>query len=426
MLSRAPDGEAFLGGRSLASILDEVGAATPAYVYDLGAMATEARELVDSFGAHAQLVAFAVKANSAGAVVRTLARAGCGAEVGSLAELEVARISGIEADRMLLSGMGKSVAAIDAAIGAGARGILAIQVDSIDELERIAARSRALGRTARVALRVNPAIRADTHQAIATGHEDAKFGILRADLPRAYAAIRAQGEALTLVGLGAHVGSQLVRTDAYFDTADALLTLVHEFERGGARLELIDFGGGFGIDYGDGCFVRPRDFVAGVLARTIAAGLEGRTVVVEPGRSLVGAHGCLVASVVATKVVSGRRWAVLDAGMNDLLRPALYGARHRIEPLGPRVARRGGEPGAQLWRVVGPVCESSDEFGEYELDEPLPARVLIRDVGAYGFAMASNYNGRGLPTEIFLHECGKLSVSRAGDANAWIAQRLAT
>ncbi len=429
MLDRAQDGEVLFGGRPLASILEEARVSTPAYVYDLASMAAEARDVVDAFQGHPHLVAFAVKANSAGAVVRTLADAGCGAEVGSLAELEVAKSCGIDAHGLLLSGMGKSVAAIDAAIALGDRGIFAIQVDSIDELARIAGRARALGRAARIALRVNPAVRADTHAAIATGHEEAKFGIMRADLASAYGAIAREGAALRLVGLGGHVGSQLVRTDEYFEAAEELLGLAREWEAQGPPLELIDFGGGFGIDYGDGCPVRPRDFVTGIVARTRDAGLGGRAIVVEPGRSLVGAHGLLVASVVATKVAVERRWAVLDAGMSDLLRPALYGARHRIEPLRSAPCRDDATAASlrsRSWRVVGPVCESSDEFGEYLLPDPLPERVVLRDAGAYGFTMASNYNGRGLPAEVFVHASGELSVSRAGAAPAWIESRLAT
>jgi diaminopimelate decarboxylase len=419
MLTRDSDGRALVAGRSIATILDAVDAATPAYVYDLGAMAAEARELIAAFGDQANLVAFAIKANSAGSVIRTLANVGCGAEVGSHAELEVARRTGIGADRILMSGMGKTAQAVDAAIGCGDRGIRAIQIDSVDEIARVAARARALGRAARVSFRVNPAVRADTHDKIATGHEDAKFGIAMADLDAAWHALEEAGSSLVFVGFGVHVGSQLTDTGAYLEAADALLALTADRERTiGGKLEMIDFGGGFGVDYGDGCVARPAQFVRAAVQRVVAAGMGHCTVAVEPGRSLVAPHGALIARVVATKITGERRFLVIDAGMNDLLRPALYGARHRVEPVDSAPV-----PDAPSWRVVGPVCESSCDFGEHAFADPAPTEVVIRDAGAYGFAMANNYNGRGLPTEVFVHEDGRITKSTAGSTGWWIEQR---
>lgn len=414
MFTRDQEGRACVAGRALGSLLDELGVGTPTYVYDLGAMAREARALAAGFGDQRNLVAYAVKANSAGSVVRTLAAEGCGAEVGSPAELAVAVNAGLPPERILLSGMAKSPAALDAAIGAGASGILAIQVDSVDELGTIAARARALGRTARVALRLNPGVMADTHEAIATGHDDAKFGIALADLPAAVHALETARESLRLVGVGGHVGSQLTRVDEYLDGARALVAVAKTL----GELEFVDFGGGFGIDYGDGCPVTPADFAKGatrLLRDTLGPNL---LLVVEPGRSLVGAHGTLVARVAARKVSGKRRWLVLDAGMTDLLRPALYGARHRIESLEAML-----DDSATRWRVVGPVCESTDDFGEFSLGDPAPTRVAIRDAGAYGYTMASHYNGRGYPSEVFVHENGSVTVSRAGSAEDWIRER---
>ncbi len=416
MLSRDSHGRAILGGRRIADLLEAAGASTPAYIYDLGAMACEARELTAAFGDQPYLVAYAVKANTAGPVIRTLGDAGCGAEVGSWAELQVALRAGIGPERLLLSGMGKTSQAIDAAVGAGDRGIRAIQVDSVDELGRIAARARAIGRKARVALRLNPGVMAETHEAIATGHDDAKFGIALRDLAAAFEALDGASDALDLVGLGGHVGSQLTRTEDYLEGARAILSIA--VTRPG--LELVDFGGGFGIDYGDGCAVRPADFARAATA-LVREAMPGATLVVEPGRALVGAHGSLIATVVATKLSGERRWLVLDAGMTDLLRPALYGARHRIEPLDAAP-----DPHALTWRVVGPVCESTDEFGEFSLGSPPPAKVLIRDAGAYGYTMASHYNGRGYPTEVFLHADGRVTTSHANSATSWVDARSAS
>jgi len=415
MFSRDQEGRAVMAGRSIGELLDSVGVPTPAYVYDLGAMADEARELSDGFGGQRFLIAYAVKANTAGSVLRTLVDEGCGAEVGSAGELAVAQGAGVAPDRVLLSGMAKSIDALDRAIGAGSEGILAIQVDAVGELATIAARARAIGRVGRVALRLNPGVLADTHEAIATGHDDAKFGIALDDVGAALGALEATAGALKLVGVGGHVGSQLTRLDDYLDGARPLLDVAASL-RG---LEFVDLGGGFGIDYGAGCPVRPRDF-ANAATRLVRERLgSALTLVVEPGRSLVGPHGALVASAVARKVSGARRWLVLDAGMTDLLRPALYGARHRIEPLDALPVEE-----TQGWRVVGPVCESTDDFGEYPLGDAPPERVVIRDAGAYGFTMASQYNGRSLPTEVFLHPSGTVTVSRAGAEGEWVRERL--
>jgi diaminopimelate decarboxylase len=426
MFSRDSQGRATVAGRPLDDILEAARASTPAYVYDVGAMVREAEELTAALDGMPHVVAYAVKANSAGTIVRALGLAGCGAEVGSGAELEVARRSGITPEKTLLSGMGKTEQAIDAAIGAGDRGVLAIQIDSVDELARVAARARGVGRSARIALRINPGVMADTHEAIATGHDDAKFGVAMADLAQAFEAIRRAGRDLNLVGIGAHVGSQLTRVEDYLDGARVVVALAREyratFQRGGdpgaEGPQFVDFGGGFGIDYGEGCPVRPADFArrAAALVREELGGTSA--LVVEPGRSLVGAHGSLVARVVAEKHSGSRRWLVLDAGMTDLLRPALYGARHRVEPLEAPAPDDGAR-----WRVVGPVCESTDDFGEFALGATAPARVVIRDAGAYGYTMASHYNGRGYPVEVFVHADGSTTSSRAGSADEWIAER---
>jgi diaminopimelate decarboxylase len=418
-MQRDDRGGALLGGRRLDEILRVAGVDTPAYVYDLGAIAAEARALRDGFGGAPHLCAYAVKANAAGAVVRALAAAGCGAEVGSRAELEVALGAGMAADAILCTGAGKTERDIDAAIGAG---VLALQVDDVGEIARVAARARALGRRARLALRVNPAVAADTHAYIATGHDEAKFGIALADLPAAWSAIAQAGACVELVGLGAHIGSQLERTTEYLEAARVVLSLARAQEAAsGERFRYVDLGGGFGIDYGAGCEARPADFARGAVQLARELGMAGRTLVVEPGRALVGAHGVLCARVVTAKRSGGRRWLVVDAGMNDLLRPALYGARHRVEPLD-----RAPDPGAPRWHVAGPVCESADEFGAWPFAEPLPTEVVIRDAGAYGFTMASQYNGRALPAEVFVHEDGRVTASTAGDAVSWVAARLAT
>lgn len=421
--SRDDQGLAVLGGVPLASLFDtpaRFGAppdlSTPAYVYDLDAMAADADALAAGFDGAPHLIAYAVKANSAGPIVRTFAARGLGAEVVSGGELRLALACGVPADRVLMSGVGKSARDIDLAIGAGDRGILAIQLESVEEIAAVAARARALGRTARVSVRVNPSIEADTHAHVATGHDEAKFGVALVDLPAAWEGI-AREPLLALGGVSTHIGSQLTRTDDYVAAARALLEVAVGLRR---PLDFIDFGGGFGIDYGKGCDAKPADFARAAARLVAASPLAGTRITVEPGRSLVAAHGVLCATTVLAKVSRSepeRRWLLVDAGMNDLLRPALYSAYHRIEPL---EAAPPGEP--VMYRVAGPVCESSDDFGEHLFTAP-PARVAIRDGGAYGYTMASEYNGRPLPTEVFLSGGRAVAVHVPRSAEAWAEER---
>jgi len=444
MLTRDERG-CVLGGVALRDVFADGGASadvrgraaepipTPAYVYDLDAMEAAARALTAGFGGAPHLVAYAVKANTAGPIVRALARAGCGADVVSGGELAVALACGVAPERILFSGVAKQAWELDRAIGAGDRGILGIQMESVEEIARVEARAAALGRRARVSLRINPGVEADTHAHVATGHDEAKFGIAGADLPAAWEAL-ARAPHVDLIGLGGHVGSQLTATGEYLAAAEILLAIAVERQRAGAAIELVDFGGGFGIDYGGGCPVQPADFARAAVKLLAGSPLAGTRLAVEPGRSLVAAHGVLVATVIGRKESreGGRRWIMIDAGMNDLMRPALYAAFHRIEPL------EGAAPpaGAPRWRVVGPVCESSDDFGEHPFAEvPVtmgetpkppaqPERVVIRDAGAYGYTMASEYNGRAMAAEVFLRGGEIAAVSRPRSVDAWVAERV--
>jgi len=411
---RNAQGHACLGETPLAELLASADLETPVYFYDLDAIASEARDLSAGFGTARHVVAYAVKANSAGSVVRTLAAEGVGADVVSGAELEVAIGCGIPATKIVMSGVAKKDGELDLAI---ATGLLAIQAESVEEIARIAARARALGRQARVAFRLNPGVEIESHSHISTGHDKAKFGIARADVARAFEAVDAASDALVAVGLSTHVGSMLTTIDPYLVSARHVCAIARARRSQKPGLEYVDFGGGFGIDYGAGINVRPADFARNALALLESEGLSDLMIVAEPGRSLVGAHGVLVADVVQSKVSGDQRWVMIDAGMNDLLRPALYGAKHRIEPLD----RPPSEP---EWRVVGPVCESSDDFGAHPLGSEAPARVAIRDAGAYGFTMASEYNGRALASEVFVKQGQIVSSSPSPGVAAWIKRRL--
>ena len=429
-MKRDSSGGFAIQGVSGSSLLAASPRGTPFYAYDVDAMVGELRDLAAAFGARKHLIAFAVKANSAGPIVTALARAGAGADVVSGAELELAVRAGVPVGSIIYSGVAKLNQEIDQALTAGGHGIAALQAESVEELPRIEARARALGLRARVSFRVNPDIDADTHAHIATGHDEAKFGIPIEDVGDAVELVIAS-EHLDLVGVGNHIGSQLTSTSSYADAARKVVTLFRAVDVSLAtaarpKLRQIDFGGGFGVDYGAGCAVRPKDFAVELVTITREQVSPDVTLVVEPGRSLVAAHGYLVASVVMDKRTRHRepmrRWMMIDAGMNDLMRPALYAAFHRIEPLDEFLL---GEPNAEPTptRVVGPVCESSDDFGVHPMGHRSPSAVVIRDAGAYGFTMASQYNGRALPPELFVQGGRIAEVLVPPDASAWIASR---
>jgi diaminopimelate decarboxylase len=423
-LSRDASGALCLGGPGVAPLFEVVHeAGTPAYVYSLDGIAGSARTLRAAFDGAPHQIAYAVKANTAGAIVAVLADAGCGADVVSGAELRVALACGVPADAIVFSGVAKTDDEIDQALACGTHGIGAVQLESLEEIARVEARARAAGRPARVGVRINPSVdlAEATHAHIATGHDEAKFGVPRDDVARAVQLVEASAH-LQLVGMTAHAGSQFVELAPYVDAARALFALVRDLREAGRcrALAFVDSGGGFGVDYGDGkpAPPPPGDFVRAARAEQRAFGLQDLALHVEPGRALVAAHGVLVARVIQSKVAAAARWLMIDAGMNDLVRPALYQARHRVVPLDAPVP-----PDAIPWRVVGPVCESSDDFGEHVLPRQPPALVALLDAGAYGYTMASRYNGRQSPAEIFLQ--GGRIVGRVprGDVDGWVRER---
>ncbi len=421
--TRAPDGGLRLAAVRLADLAAPGhGFGTPTYVYDLDAMVAEATELRAAFDEAPHLVAYALKANSAAPVVRALAGAGCGADVVSGAELELALACGVAAGSIVFNGVAKSDEEIDLALH---RGVL-LQVESVEEIDRVASRARAGGARARIGLRVNPGLDKEllgTHDHVATGHDEAKFGIARADLPRAFERCRATFDQVQLAGIANHIGSQICAIEPYRRAARELFALAAEI-RGAAAPELafVDCGGGFAVDYATGpdpASPRPADFVRAAREVQRESRLTDLALFVEPGRSLVAAHGVLVATVIQEKRSGARRWVFIDAGMNDLVRPAMYGAHHRIVPL-----EQGEGAGATLvpTRIAGPVCESSDDFGVHPFPETPPHQVALLDAGAYGFTMASRYNGRELPAEVFLSSGKVLAANRR--EHTWLTGRL--
>lgn len=412
---RNEQGVAHLGAMPLGRIVSLVEAdpraTLPAYVYDVDGVQAAATEAVAAL-AGAGWVAYALKANSAGTLVRAVAAAGAGADAVSGAELSLALECGIPPERIVMSGVAKTNAELDAAIGAG---IAAIQAESIEELQRIAQRATALGARARVSVRLNPGVEIDSHAHISTGHAAAKFGIVRTAWPAVLETVREQ-PSLDLAGVSVHVGSMLASVEPYLASARVACETAKAWRGAGLPLRFVDFGGGFGIDQGAGAVPTPGHFARAALQLAREQGLGDLQVVIEPGRSLVGPFGVLVAGVVQCKVAGGQRFILLNAGMNDLLRPALYGAHHRVEALDQA-------PSQPQWRVVGPVCESADDFGSHPLGVSPPVAVAIRDAGAYGFTLASEYNGRSLPCEIFVRDGQVASVSPTPGWRRWVEAR---
>ncbi|MFI5371109.1 MAG: diaminopimelate decarboxylase, partial [Candidatus Eisenbacteria bacterium] len=383
-----------------------------AYVYDLDAVLTRATRLRDAFAAIKGSVAYAVKANALHALLEPLAALGIGGEAGSIGELEAVRDAGFAAGRRWLNGNGRTREEVEWVARNGVAAINADHVAELDLIERVAA---AQNTRIRVALRINPGITAPVHRYISTGDDEAKFGVSPAEALEAWAN-RARWPHLTVDGVHLHIGSQLMDPAPLLAAFEAGLELIDVSARRGAPLALFNLGGGFGIDYDGG----GHEFPLESYAKRLGLRLQGRglELVVEPGRWVVASAGVLVAEVLWVKRRGERRFVVLAAGMNDLIRPALYQARHRIVPVRPR------EGELSPATVVGPVCESADVFAEDALLPPLEPGdlVAILDAGAYGAAMASNYNGRGRLAELVVSG-GRLIRARAGETPRELVER---
>jgi diaminopimelate decarboxylase len=394
------------------------------WVYDLDELAVRALRFRAAFAALDPLTTFALKANGLPAALRRLRDSGVGAEAGSLGELELAAAAGFASGVRVLNGNGRTEEEAVWVARAGVHSVNADHVAELDLLERAAADVPARGGAEtsrlRVALRVNPGIATPGHRYVATGGAEAKFGVSPDEALEAWRS-RARWPHLVLDGVHVHVGSQLLDPGPLERALESALELAAESARRGAPLGLVNLGGGFGVDY-EGRAEFPLEAWASRVVERAGRGEAGAASrfewVLEPGRWLVAPVGVLLAEVLWVKRRDGRRFVVLAAGMNDLLRPALYGARHRIEPLRPRSGAR--EPAV----VVGPVCESADVFArDVELPPLEPGDVVaVRDAGAYGAAMASNYNGRSRLAEVVVAE-GRLARARAGEAAADLSAR---
>ncbi len=367
---------------------------TPLYVYSRAAIEAAASAWSDAAPGRDVALRYAVKANSSLAVLRVLAELGWGFDIVSGGELARVLAAGGDAAKTVFSGVGKTDAEIAAALRAG---VQCLNVESESELQRIDRVAGQLGVRAPVSLRINPDVDARTHPYISTGLRSNKFGIPQALARRAYTGC-AQLQHLRVVGIACHIGSQITELGPYLDALDRVVELVRDIEHHGVALAHIDLGGGLGIRYADEAPPRPAELLAALLARLDAAGLGQRPLLLEPGRSVVGNAGLLLTEVVTLKSSIERHFAVVDAAMNDLMRPALYEAWQDIVAVRPRDGAQ-----ARQYDVVGAVCESGDWLGRERLLDLREGDLLaVLSAGAYGMAMASNYNTRPRAAEVLV------------------------
>jgi len=366
---------------------------TPLYVYSSAAMTRALAPYRRALAGRDHLVCYAVKANSTLAVLQWFARQGCGFDIVSGGELERVLAAGGDPSRVVFSGVGKTRAEMRRALAAD---VLCFNVESVDEIEQLAEVAAAEGRTARISLRVNPDVDAMTHPYISTGLRASKFGIAHAEARAAFARA-ASLPALEVVGIDCHIGSQIVEAGPYVDALDRLLDLVEAVESDGLSLAHIDVGGGLGITYADETPPPADLLVARMLERIDARGHGGKKIVLEPGRSLVGNAGLLLSEVLYLKHGEERNFCIVDAAMNDLVRPAMYDAWMQIVE-----CRRTSAPAA-TWDVVGPVCESGDWLGRDRRLAVAPGDIVaVVSAGAYAMSMASNYNTRPRAAEVLV------------------------
>jgi diaminopimelate decarboxylase len=375
---------------SLAAVAEAVG--TPFYCYASGAVTSAYESFAGAFRGHPALVCYALKANANLALVRTLARLGAGADVVSEGELRVALAAGVAAERVVFAGVGKTEDEMSAGLEAG---ILQFNVESLPELEALNRVALARGVRAPTALRINPDVDARTHEKITTGKAENKFGI---DLGRAreIAGLAAGMPGISLQGLAVHIGSQLTGLAPFRRAFERMAALYVELREAGHALHQLDFGGGLGIAYRDESPPSVADYAA--MVKEVAGALDAR-LVFEPGRLLVGKAGVLVTRVIYVKEGAQRRFAIVDAAMNDLIRPTLYDAWHDIVPVSE--AREGD---SQPFDIVGPVCESGDTFARQRPLPPTAAGDLLAIccTGAYSACMASGYNMRRRAPEVLV------------------------
>lgn len=363
---------------------------TPLYVYSRATLERHWMAFDQALGDHPHLVCYAVKANSNLAVLALLARLGSGFDIVSGGELARVLRAGGDPAKVVFSGVGKTVAEMEQALEAGIR---CFNVESGDELTRLDEVARAHGAVAPVSLRVNPDVDANTHPYISTGLKENKFGISVEAAVDAYRQA-VDAHSLRVEGMDCHIGSQLTEIAPFVDALERVLELVDHLEAQGIEIHHLDLGGGLGVQYREERAPSPQEYVQPLMARLASTDKE---ILIEPGRAIAANAGILVTEVQYLKQSADKNFAIVDAAMNDLIRPALYNAWQDIIPLVPR------SDDTVNWDIVGPVCESGDFLGK---DRALALRqgdlLAVRSAGAYGFTMSSNYNSRPRAAEILV------------------------
>jgi diaminopimelate decarboxylase len=393
------DGALVCDGVPLADIAAREG--TPVYVYSAAVITSRYRAVDEAFAGYPHALHYALKANSTLAIARLLRSLGAGADANSGGEIDVALRAGFIPDDIVFTGVGKTDAELAQAIDLGVR---TINAESEGELARIDAMARARGTRTRVALRINPDIDARSHPHISTGLKSNKFGIALDEVRGLCGRLSGRG-GIEIAGLHIHVGSQITDLEPLRRAAEATVALARELRDAGIPIEHVDLGGGLGVSYDGSPVPSAQEYAAALLPVVRGSGLQ---LVLEPGRNIIAPAGVLLSRVVDVKgQPGGTLFVILDAGMTELIRPMLYNAFHRIEPVLPSAA------GEVVCDIVGPLCESSDTLGK-DRRIPMPQvgdLMAIRDTGAYGAVMASNYNRRLMPPEVLVTS-GRYDVIR--------------
>lgn len=382
-------GELYAEDVSLREIAERYG--TPCYVYSRATLERHWHAFDDAFGAHPHLVCFAVKANSNLGVLNALARLGSGFDIVSVGELERVLAAGGDPRKVLFSGVGKQVHEMRRALEVGIR---CFNVESAAELERLNRVAGELGVHAPIALRVNPDVDAQTHPYISTGLKENKFGVAIDEAPALYRRA-AELAHIEISGVDCHIGSQLTQLRPFLDALERVLALVEHLQTDGITLDHLDLGGGLGVRYKDETPPTPADYVSAVLARLRDAPFE---IFVEPGRAIAANAGILLTRVEYLKHSEAKDFAIVDAAMNDLIRPSLYGAWQGVVSVQEHPDGTEG-----IYDLVGPICETGDFLAKQRaLALREGALLAVRSSGAYGFSMASNYNTRPRPAEVMV------------------------
>jgi len=382
------DGQLFAEGVALSAVAERFG--TPTYVYSRAHIEAQYRSYADALRGTEHLVCFAVKANSNLGVLNVLARLGAGFDIVSGGELERVLAAGGRADRVVFSGVGKTREDMRRALEVG---VHCFNVESTDELERLQVVAAEMGKVAPVSLRVNPDVDAGTHPYISTGLKENKFGIAIADAEAIYVRA-AQLPNLEVVGVDCHIGSQLTTVEPFLDALDRLLDLVDRLADCGIHLRHLDLGGGVGVRYRDEEPPLVADYIKAIRERV---GTRDLALVLEPGRYIVANAGVLLTRVEYLKHTEHKDFAIIDAAMNDLIRPALYQAWMGVSAVIPR------EGEGRAYDLVGPICETGDFLGKDRMLNLAEGDLLaVQSAGAYGFVMSSNYNTRGRCAEILV------------------------